>query len=450
MSRSHEANKLPSQNLDAERGVLGSVMLFPECLDDVTAVIKPDDFYLDAHREIMHAMQRLRDDGVGIDALTISDDLERHGKLVEVGGNEYLMRVVESVPHGAHAVHYAGAVRNCCRQRHLVYTGTEMARQGYDRNCDVDAALAAAADAIMAQMENRATSAETIHQVALRSMDRLTQPKPPGITLGFSELDERLHGAKAGQVIVIGGRPGTGKSAIVTNIVHHVAQRSGVLIASIEMTADELFDRMLCSQLGVSLGELRPLARDETKADSLDEARTSIAQLPIVIDDSTDQTVASIGARARIMKRKQGLGLIVVDYLQLVTPTNKRDPREQQVATVAWGLKVLAKQLEVPVIALVQLNREIEKRPDKSPKLSDIRESGAIEQHAAVIMFLDRPAQWEPDKHDDDEAVLYLAKNRGGSTGKIDLKWDGRSATFSEPFAISGADAFDGPGDGDF
>jgi replicative DNA helicase len=441
-----DATQLPPSDLQAERAVIGAVLFDSRCLDQIIAVVAADDFYLAAHQNIFAAMLKLGDAGsTGIDALTVSAELERRGQLEEIGGDNYLLKILGETIHAGHAKNYAGIVADKSRLRQLLYATSDIQAGVFRPHADAKDILQAGADRIMKLLERQTGSnAESMALVAMRSIDRLATLAEFGITLGFKELDDLLYGAKPGQLILIAARPSVGKSALAGGIMFHVARKHPVFFASLEMTSDELFDRGLCSRLGISLGELRPFARDKFSSAAVDEARQALSVLPIIIDDATDQTVQSIAAQARIIQRRQGLGLIIVDYLQLVTPANKRDPREQQVGGIAWGLKCLAKNLGVPVIALAQLNREIEKRPDKSPKLSDIRESGAIEQHSSVIVFLDRPGQWDPDKHDEDEAVLYVAKNRGGKTGKIDLKWTARSATFTDP-DLQSADGLDLP-----
>lgn len=440
---SHDATKIPPSDLNAERAVLGSVLIDSRCLDGIVAIIRAEDFYLDAHQKIFAAVLALGQiNSSGIDALTVSAELTRRKQLEDVGGNEYLIQCLNGVPHAAHAAYYAGIVASKARLRSLIYTTSEILRESYEPHADAGELLQDGGDKILRLLEGQhGHDVETMREIALRSMDRLASEREQGIDLGFRDLDTMLYGAKPGQLILIAARPSVGKSALAGGIMFHVARSKPVFFASLEMTSDELFDRGLCSRLGISLSELRPHARDEQTSGNVDEARQALAALPITINDSTDQTVQSIAAQARILQRKQGLGMVIVDYLQLVTPANKRDPREQQVGQIAWGLKCMAKNLGVPVIALAQLNREIEKRPDKTPKLSDIRESGAIEQHSSVIVFLDRPAQWDPDKHEDHEAVLYVAKNRGGKTGKVDLAWTGRSATFTDP-DLAAADGF--------
>lgn len=423
--------QLPPQDLDAERAVLASLLIAPNRIDEVLSVMQPADCYLDAHREILTAMAGLSERGTPIDHLTLSDALTRRGVLDEIGGTDYLLRLLnDEIPHAAHAAAHAATVRSASIMRQSIYACHEIMRDAYTPHADAIETLTKAADKLTNLLEFKPSTTETIGQIALRSMDRLVAERQSGLMLGYPELDGLTDGLKPGQLVILAARPSVGKTAWAGNVVHNVAHSVGVLFASIEMTNDELFDRMLCARLGISLKQLKPFARNEG-GDAVEEHRQHISGLHLRCEDNPIQTVSSITAAARLMKRQAGLGLIVVDYLQLITPNDKRAPREQQVGQIAWGLKCTAKQLGVPVLALAQLNREVEKRADKTPQLSDLRESGAIEQHAAVIMFLDRPAMWSPDKYDEDEATIYLKKNRGGPVGKIDLKWDGTSGTFT-------------------
>lgn len=451
MNNSQEAtnrfDKLPPQDLDAERALLAAVLLNSKYLDEVSPILRADDFYLDAHGQVYQAILALAVNGTdGIDPLTVSAELERRGKLSEVGGNEYLTKVIEANQMYWHAKYYAGLIREKAKTRGLIYACTQTLRDAYEAAIPADELLDASASTIQGLMESRTESqAERFSEISLEAMARLEAPRPSGITLGFAEYDELTEGAKPGDLIVPAARPGVGKTAFVGSIVSHVAQFAGVLFASLEMTKAQLFDRALASRLKCSVGELRSMIRDE-RSERISETMLALSQLNLTIDDSSRQSVSSIAAQARIMKRKHGLGLIVVDYIQLVKPENRRDPREQQVAQISRDLKGLAKSLDVPVIALAQLNREIAKRTNKTPQLTDLRESGAIEQDADVVVFLDRPAMWDPENHSDDEAALIIAKQRGGRTGKIDLKWDGPSMTFRSHSDLDFVDPFNGPG----
>lgn len=421
--------RLPPQDLDAERGVLGSVLLFHEILADVVPVLRPEMFYLDQHRVMYEAMLELNADGTPIDPMLLADCLKKRGTLEEVGGEKYLIQVLESVPHCAHAKHYAELVRDRWLQRTVIYSCTEILREAYEASHDIESLMGSVQQKFDSLLNVHTTEgAVHISKYALRAMDRLASDKPPGIPFGFYDVDAFLDGLKPGQLIVIGARPGVGKSAFAGNSIIHVAQHSPVFFASLEMTGDELIDRMAASGLGISAGELKPWAMDE-RVGEVNASLQQLGSLPILINESPEQSVASIAAQCRVMKRQMGLGLVVVDYLQLLTPANTRDSREVQVSKIAWGLKGLAKTLEVPVVALAQLSRDIDKRPDKTPRLSDLRESGGIEQSANVVLFLDRPHVWDPARNPK-EAIVTIAKNRGGRIGRADLEWDGKTATF--------------------
>ncbi len=429
----HDAfNKLPPQDLNAERAVLGSVMLFGDCLDEVAGIIRADDFYLDAHHQIFVVMRWLGESGGKIDALTVSVELDRQNKLEEIGGNQYLKTVLESVPHAAHVAYYAGLVREKSLLRKAIYAAGEVLRNAYDSNAVASEVITGWAGEAYGLLETQTSRAEHINTYGLQAMDCLGSPKPIGFSLGYDELYEMTNGAKPGEVTVLGALSGVGKSALACNFVRRVASEMGVLFCSIEMTGEELHDRMLASDLGVSISELRPMARNDFSRAAVADGINAFSGLNIVIDASEDQTIQSIAAQARLTHRKMPLGLIVVDYLQIVTPSDLREPRERQVAGISRGLSRLAKRMHVHVLALAQLNNEGSKRVDKKPRLSDLRESAAIVQNANVVLLLDQPAQWDPDKYEAHEAHLYVAKNRGGPKGRIDLRWDGRSVTFRD------------------
>lgn len=422
-------DKLPPQDLNAERGVLGSVLLFGDILDEVTPILTDEMFYLDAHRKIYGGVKRLRQRGLVIDPVTLADQLTKSNELDEVGGIPYLIQCLESVPHCAHAKYYAGIVRDKSINRRLIYSCTDVIAKAYDGNSETEELLLRAETSLQEILnDDRQESLTPISAAAIRAMDRLTSARPEGIDTGFTDLDSLVDGLKPGQLVVLAARPGVGKSAFAGNVTTNVSNAAPVFFASLEMTSDELIDRMAVSSLGISLGELRGWANGE-QVDEVTTAVNQIGSLPIVINESPEQSVASITAQCRQMKRRSGLGLVIVDYLQLLTPSNSKDSREVQVSKIAWGLKGLAKSVGVPVIALAQLNREIDKRPDKTPRLSDLRESGGIEQAANVILFLDRPHVWEPSRSAH-EAIIYVAKNRGGRTGRVDLLWEPRCATF--------------------
>ena len=439
MSESHDATFVPPSDLVAERSVLCSVLIgYGDCLEIVTQILNDEDFYLAPHQILFCAMKLIADKGLPISPETLHDQLCKME--TDRSGDEWLqlmLQLMDTVPHDGHAAYHAGKVRHASIRRKAIYSAMDITRLASDVNTDTDDLLQLIDSQLSKLVESTAKKAgKTFKTIALNAMDRLTSPREEGIKLGYTDLDDMMLGAKPGQVTVIAGRPGSGKSAFVLNIVRKVARYQGVLFCSIEMPEDELLDRALVSDMKCSLAELRPLARNDDSREAVLEALAALSELPVTIDDSADQTLASIAQQARLARRTHGLGLIVVDYMQIIRSDRAKDSREQQVAAISWGLKRIAKQLNVPVIALAQLNRELEKRPDKTPRLSDLRESGAIEQNANVVLLIDRPGTWN-DEHEETEAIVYVAKNRGGRTGKIDLYWDGPSATFREPESLA-------------
>lgn len=445
MSTTQEATYLPPSDLEAERAVLCSVLVgFGATLDVAQGIIQAEDFYLEVHQQIFTAMKAVFEQGKPVSVETLHDELGR--MKTDRDGDDWLrllMQIMDAVPHEAHTAYHADKVRRMSVRRQVLYAAMEMTRTANEPHVEMDDLLQLVDSQLSKLVESSVKkSARTFKHIALTAMDRLTSPREEGIKLGYSELDDMLLGAKPGQVIILAARPGVGKSALAANICRYVARFQGVLFCSIEMPEDELLDRAIVSDLKVSLGELRPLARDDESRERVLEVLNTLSMLPVTIDDSADQTIASISQQARLARRNHGLGLIIVDYLQIIRTDKPKESREQQVSAISWGLKRLAKQMQVPVIALAQLNREIEKRPDKTPRLSDLRESGAIEQNANVVLLLDRPGNWD-DGRADYEAIVYVAKNRGGKTGKIDLVWDGRSATFRNPEFAGGFDMND-------
>jgi len=455
MSDSQEVGFMPPSDIKAERSVLCSVLLgFGECLELVTPILQDEDFYLEVHQVLFKAMKLVAERGEPISIDTLHVQLCKME--TDRGGDDWIhlmSQVMDTVPHDGHAEFHANQVRAVSIRRRAIYAAMDITRLANNANAETDELLQLI-DSQLGKLSESSTkkAGKTFRSLALTAMDRLASPREEGLKLGYMELDDMLGGAKPGQVIVIAARPGMGKSAFALNICRRVARYQGVLFCSIEMPEDELLDRAIVSDMKVSLSELRPLARNDESREQVLESLHTLSVLPVTIDDSPDQTIATIGQQARLARRTHGLGLIIVDYLQIIRSDSPKESREQQVAAISWGLKRLAKQLHVPVIGLAQLNREIEKRPDKTPRLSDLRESGAIEQNANVVILLDRPGQYD-DNHEPHEAVAIVAKNRGGRTGKIDLHWDGPSATFREPESLAagfGANDCEMPGDNDF
>ncbi len=423
--------RLPPQNLDAERGVLGSILLMNEAIDEVGESLKADHFYSDAHQKIFAAIHHLYENNVrGIDAVTLAEELIRRSELEEIGGGPYLAEILESVPHAAHVRYYAGIVRAKWMQRSLIYACTDILADSYDMSGEVDDLLQSAERrifGILEQTENTGNLA--IGDILIDAFDRIDERinrvgEVSGITTGFSDLDDHTTGFQPTELIILAARPSMGKTALVCNMAEAVARKSGkgVLLFSLEQSNLELAERFLCITARVNGHDLRAGNLSDEQREQLIEASDSLHDLPLFIDDKPGRTMTQVAALARRQHRKSPLGLIIIDYLQLIEPEEKSAPREQQIAGISRRLKFLAKELNVPVVALAQLNRGVELREDKRPRLADLRESGAIEQDADMVMFLHRPDQYDPEDRPG-EAEVIIAKHRSGPTGIVRLTW---------------------------
>lgn len=426
-----ESFRLPPQNLDAERGVLGSVLLLNEAIDEVGETLRPEHFYSDAHQKIYAAIQRLYEEGVrGIDAITLAEELIRRNDFEAAGGADYLREILESVPHAAHVRYYAGIVREKWMLRTLIYSCTEILSESYGTTENVDELLQSAERrifGIMEQLENTGNIA--IGDILIEAFNRIDERMMQvgdvtGITTGFADLDRQTTGLQATELIILAARPSMGKTALVCNIADAVARRSkkGVLLFSLEQSSLELAERFLAISAKINGHDLRSGNLSDSQRDLLYQASDELSRLPLFIDDKPGRTMTQIAAIARRQHRKSPLGVIMIDYLQLIEPDEKNVPREQQIAQISRRLKFLAKELRVPVIALAQLNRGVELREDKRPRLADLRESGSIEQDADMVMFLHRPDAYDPEDRPG-EAEIIVAKHRSGPTGIVRLTW---------------------------
>jgi replicative DNA helicase len=426
-----EKLRLPPQNLDAERGVLGSILLMNEAIDEVGESLRADHFYNDAHQKIYAAIQKLYEAGVrGIDAITLAEELIRRGELEAVGGAPYLAEILESVPHAAHVRYYATIVREKWMQRSLIYACTDILAECYAATDEVEGLLQAAERRIFSIVEEQGgTASIAIGDILIDAFNRIDERLQKsgdvtGITSGFRDLDEQTTGFQPTELIILAARPSMGKTALVCNIAEAVARKSGkaVLLFSLEQSNLELAERFLAITARINGHDLRSGNLSEEQHTLLLKASDDLARLPLYIDDKPGRTMTQVAALARRLHRRSPLGVIIIDYLQLIEPEDKNAPREQQIAGISRRLKFLAKELRVPVIALAQLNRGVELREDKRPRLADLRESGAIEQDADMVMFLHRPDAYDPEDRPG-EAEIIVAKHRSGPTGIVSLTW---------------------------
>lgn len=423
--------RLPPQNLDAERGVLGSILLMNEAIDEVGETLKADHFYSDAHQKIYAAIQRLYENGVrGIDPVTLAEELARKGDLEAAGGVAYLGEIIESVPHAAHVRYYASIVREKWMQRSLIYACTEILSECYEAAENIEDLLQSAERRIFGILEEQGGGASiAISDILMEAFDRIEERRGKvgdvtGITSGFVDLDHQTTGFQPTELIILAARPSMGKTAFVCNIAEAVARKSGkaVLLFSLEQSNLELAERFIAITARINGHDLRAGNLTDDQHDQLVKASDDLSRLPLFIDDKPGRTMSQVAALARRIHRRSPLGVIIIDYLQLIEPDDKNSPREQQIAQISRRLKFLAKELKVPVIALAQLNRGVELREDKRPRLADLRESGAIEQDADMVMFLHRPDAYDPEDRPG-EAEIVIAKHRSGPTGIIRLTW---------------------------
>jgi replicative DNA helicase len=424
-------DRLPPQNLEAERSVLGSILLVNEAIDEVSEFLEPSHFYGDAHRRIYEAILKLHDAGIrGIDPVTLGNELVERSELEEVGGVPYLVEVLESVPHAAHARYYANIVREKSVQRNLIYACTEILRESYDATCDTEELLQSAERQIFQILEGQEETANfEIGNILIDAWDRInerleTDGNFSGLPTGFSDFDAKTNGLQPSELIILAARPSMGKTALACNWAVNIAAETGrgVLFFSLEQSRLELAERFLCIRSKINGHKLRSGDLDEAERHELMQASQELSEIPLFIDDKPGRTVGQMGAIARRLKRQHNIGLMMVDYLQFVEPEDRRAPREQQIAQITRRLKNISKELNIPLVALAQLNRGVEMREDKRPRLADLRESGAIEQDADLISFLHRPDAYDPADQPGIAEVI-IAKHRSGPTGIVPLTW---------------------------
>ncbi|MCC6346011.1 MAG: replicative DNA helicase [Nitrospirales bacterium] len=424
-------DKLPPQNIEAEQSVLGSIIFDNEALPKVLEVLSPDDFYKESHRRLYNAMLDLFDRNEPIDIITLTDHLKKNSDLETVGGIAYLTTLANSVPTSANIRYHSKIVREKALMRALIQTATQITAKVYEDSLDADEMVDHAEKMVFDIADKRTkvsfSDMKSIVKDSIRMIEQLYDKKETitGAPTGFKDLDEMTAGFQAGDLIIIGGRPGMGKTAFALNIAQHVGveMKEPVAIFSLEMSKEQLAMRMLCSEGMVDASRVRRGFLGRQDWPKLTAAAGNLAASPIYIDDSSGVSVLEMRAKARRLKREhRGLSLVVVDYLQLMRSRGNFERREQEISEISRSLKALAKELSVPVIALSQLNRAVEQRGDRKPTLADLRESGAIEQDADVIIFLYRDELYNKNNpNNKGKAEIIIAKQRNGPTGSVHL-----------------------------
>ena len=423
-------DRLPPQNVDAEQAVLGAIFLEPSALTVASEVLIPEDFYRAAHQKIFTVMLKLNDQGQAVDLITVSEDLSATKLLEDTGGVSYLSELAASVPTAANIEYYARIVEEKSLLRRLIRTATGIAQDGYNREDDVTALLSEAEKSILEVAQRKNVGAfHIIKDVLVRTYDNIEllnnrKGNITGIATGFAELDRMTAGFQRNDLIIVGARPSVGKTAFALNIAQNVATKTSenVAIFSLEMGAEQLVMRMLCAEGNINAQNLRTGALTDEDWGKLTMAMGSLSNAGIFIDDTPGIKIGDIRSKCRRLKQEHGLGMILIDYLQLIVGDGRSgENRQQEVSEISRSLKQLARELQVPVIALSQLSRGVEQRQDKRPMMSDIRESGSIEQDADIVAFLYRDDYYDKESENKNIIEIIIAKQRNGPVGTVQL-----------------------------
>jgi replicative DNA helicase len=429
--RQVQAGKIPPQSLDAEMSILGAVLIDEEVLADASELVAAKDFYDKRHQMIFAAMMRLYEHHKPVDLLTLTEELKKKDQLEAVGGSAFLTELTNYVPTAAHAHAYAELVSQKAVRRRLIKASTEISEMGFDEDTTTQELLEKAeAELFSVSDQSLKQDLVSIESILTESFDRIEELHRNkgalrGIRTGYRDLDNMTAGLQRSDLIILAARPAMGKTTLVTNLAYNVATiaKLPVLFFSLEMSKEQLIDRMLADASGVDSWNIRTGNLSDEDFSKISDAMGEMAEAPIFIDDTPGLSVLEMRTKARRAAHDQPLGLIIVDYLQLMQSSgNHNGNRVQEVSEISRGLKLIARELNVPLIALSQLSRSVESRTPPIPQLSDLRESGSIEQDADIVSFIYRPGYYEPDNPDVENITdLIIAKHRNGPVGKVQL-----------------------------
>lgn len=434
-------DRTPPQDLEAEQSVLGGMMISKDAIADVVEQIRGVDFYKPAHESVYDAIIDLYGRGEPADAVTVADELTKRGEIGRIGGVPYLHTLIAMVPTAANAGYYARIVRERAVLRRLVEAGTRIVQIGYAADGgDVDALVNDAQSEIYAVAEKRnAEDYLRLHDVLSSTVDEIEiagnrKEGMTGVPTGFTDLDKLTSGLHPGQLVIIAARPAIGKSTLGIDIIRAAAIKHNqtAVVFSLEMSRNEITMRLLSAESSIRLQKMRTGRMDDSDWQKLASTMGRISEAPLYIDDSPNMSLMEIRAKCRRLKQKHDLKLVMVDYLQLMSSGKRVESRQQEVSEFSRALKLLAKELEVPVIALSQLNRGPEQRGDRMPQLSDMRESGSIEQDADVVILLHREDAYQPEGKRAGEADLIVAKHRNGPTATVTVTFQGHFSRFAD------------------
>lgn len=426
-------DRVPPHSLEAERSVLGSMLLVPELCDEIVLLVQPSDFYADAHQKIFHHLSEMHSEGLRIDETLLVERLRSAAELELVGGQAYLFEIIDATATPASATELSKIIHSKATLRRLIHSSTEILRDCFDPTQNPRELLAKAEERVFMILDERGgTDVSAFSDVLMAACERIDARLQrgagiSGLSTGLPDLDLKTGGFHGSELLILAGRPSMGKTALAANIAENAAIDGQVctLFVSLEMSKLELAERVMCSRARVNGHKLRNGYATSDDQRKIVKICSEMSKAPLFIDDSPSRNVMEIAATARRLKRRHGLGLIVIDYLQLIEPDNQSDPRQEQVAKIARRLKGMARELNLPVLTLAQLNRQAEAAKDNKPRLSHLRESGAIEQDADVVMFIHREEYYANDPDEKErlkgQAELILAKQRNGPVGTVPM-----------------------------
>jgi replicative DNA helicase len=435
---SAELDRLPPQNLEAELALLGALLIDPATVDEIAPLLKPEDFYRDAHREVFETILELVNGETGhqVDVITVSEALRHRGTLDGVGGLPFLMELANLVPTAAHALYYAQIVREKALLRRVIETGSRMVGLAFQAEQAADEILEQAQQTLSELAQKGRREPERLHHILVHTLERVEQMAGQkglaGLSTGFQDLDRLTSGFQASDFIVVAARPSMGKTNLCLNIARNVAlkEQVPVVVFSLEMSQEQLALRLISAEADIDGQRLRTGDLSEEMWARLTQALGRLGDAPIFIDDSPGLSPLELAAKARSLHRRAPLGLIIIDYLQLMSARSRAENRQQEISEISRGLKALARELRVPVLALSQLSRAVESRTDKRPMLSDLRESGAIEQDADLVAFIYRDDYYTKESEHAGLAEVIIAKQRNGPTGTLQLMFRKETGKF--------------------
>ncbi|MDR1774002.1 MAG: replicative DNA helicase [Clostridioides sp.] len=435
-----EFSKIPPHSVESEQSILGAILLDKDAIITVSEIIRPDDFYKDAHKIIYESMMSLNEKNEPIDIITLPEELKSRGHLNDIGGYTYLTNLATVVPITSNVKYYANIVKEKSVMRKLIKASDEIMNLSYERSTSVEDVLEQAEKKIFdISQEKVGSDFKPINQVladTYEMIEKLCTEKSEvtGLTTGFRDLNKKLNGLQKTDLILVAARPAMGKTAFALNLVQNTALKANASVAvfSLEMSKEQLVQRILSATSNVELKKIKTGTLSENDWPRLIDAMALLSNTKIFIDDTPGIKISEIRSKARKLKIESGLDFILIDYLQLMEGDGRTENRQQEIAQISRSLKILAKELDCPVLALSQLSRSPEMRRDHRPMLSDLRESGSIEQDADIVMFLYRDEYYNPDSESKNICEVIIAKNRNGETGTAELVWLGEVQKFGD------------------